>query len=65
MLIAKLEVVENRGSWAEGVPVKKKNKNRLQSKDCGWRVVGRAKALVEFYFVSRNVDCKSYTSPFR
>lgn len=35
--------------------IKKKKKNRLQSKDCRWRVVGKAKALVEFYFVSRNV----------
>lgn len=26
MLIAKLEVRENRGSWAEGVPVEKKKR---------------------------------------
>ena len=32
MLIAKLEVGENRGSWAEGVPVKKKTKTDYRAR---------------------------------
>ena len=53
MIIAKLEVRESRGLLGRKGSI---NKHRLQSRECGRGAVGKGKALVESYFIARNVD---------